>query len=115
MQNLDSFVANKRFYGEEHFPYGISRSGEFNNDQAELLEVHGIAYQELHSGLRVPVNDEEREFVSVCKGHKAPQTKHEITWMRYCQKVQERTITPASVKKFVDQGLENAPSLDEEW
>ena len=94
MQDLGSFLSNKKFYGEEHFPYGISRSGEFNNEQAALLEIHGIAYQELHTGLRVPTNDEERDFVSVCEGSKSPQTKHEIVWMRYCQKIQERTATP---------------------
>ena len=115
MQDFGSFVSTKKFYGEAHFPYGISRSGEFNNDQAALLEIHGVAYQELHTGLRVPTNDEEREFVSVCEGVKAPQTKHEITWMRYCQKTQEQTATPASIKKAVAQELDSAPSSDEEW
>ncbi len=57
MQGLASFVSNKKFYAKEHFPYGLSRSGEFNNDQAALLENHGMAYQELHSGQRAPAND----------------------------------------------------------
>ncbi len=99
MKTSDSFVTSKKFYGEGHFPYGISRSGEFNIGQAMLLENHGIAYQELHLGERTPVNEEERDFVSVCEGIKPPQSQHEIVWMRYCQKVQEQTVIPAFITK----------------
>ncbi len=90
MYKSESFVTCKRFYADEHFPYGISRSGEFNRDQAKLLEDHGEAYQALHSGLRSPINDEERDFVAVCKGEKQARTEHEIAWMRFCEKTQKR-------------------------
>lgn len=115
MKISGSFVSSKKFYREEHFPYGISRSGEFNKDQVVLLEIHGIAYQELHSGLRAPTNDEERDFVRVCEGSKTPQTNHEIAWMRYCQKVQKQTAPPTSIKKAGAQEIDSTPLADEEW
>ena len=70
MQDSGSFLSNKKFYGEEHYPYGISRSGDFNNEQSTLLQNHGIAYQELHSGARAPINEEEQAFVIVCEGNR---------------------------------------------
>lgn len=107
MQNHGSFFSPKKFYGEEHFPYGISRSGEFNRQQAALLEDHGVAYQELHFGQREPCNDEERAFVLVCKSEKAAQTIHEIAWMRYFEKTQERN----AVTSFYGRPPEAACSL----
>lgn len=106
MYQSDSFEANKRFYADKHFPYGISRSGEFNRQQAKLLEEHGEAYQALHSGERSPINDEERDFVAVCKGEKPAQTEHEVAWIRFCEKTQKkRVFTPAFYGK---------PELDED-
>jgi len=117
MNELSSFVSDKKFYADKHFPYGISRSGEFNRQQAGLLEDHGQAYQALHSGDRSPVNDEEREFVAVCKGDKPAQTAHEIVWIRFCQKTQKKTFIPLSSGKpelELDIGIDDFSSFNDE-
>ncbi len=93
MKKTKAFSTAKRFYAVEHFPYGISRSGEFNQKQAALLEEHGEAYLALHSGARLPVCDEEQGFVMVCSGKKHPETDHERTWLRYCEKTQAPVVT----------------------
>jgi hypothetical protein len=78
-----SFQADRRFWGEEHFPYGFSRSGEFTCEQARLLETHGQAYIALANGIRLPVTEEEEAFVAFCKGDKSAESSHEKAWKRY--------------------------------
>ena len=101
MYKTESFVTCKMFYADEHFPYGISRSGEFNREQANLLEHYGEAYQALHSGQRSPINEEERDFVAGCKGEKEARTEHELAWTRFCDKTKKRrTCIPAFYEKI---------------
>lgn len=114
MQNHASFISPKKFYGEEHFPYGISRSGEFNRNQAALLEEYGTAYQELHSGQREPCNDEERDFVLTCKGEKEAQTVHELAWARFCEKTQKRNPVTSFYGRPPEAASSSPPS-DEDW
>ena len=109
-----SFSSSKKFYAEEHFRYGISRSGQFHKEQVALLENHGEAYQALHLGLRDPVNGEERRFVAVCKGEKLPKTAHELAWMRFCEKTQKRPIVP-SFSRRPTRRIDRSPMLSEEW
>ena len=92
MQYSNSFKTNKKFYASSIYPYGISRSGDFTRQQSELLENHGEAYQELHNGERAPVNDEERDFVAVCREQKSPESQPEVAWMRYYKKSQEQHL-----------------------
>lgn len=103
-----SFYAASRFYPDEHFPHGIARSGEFINTHAELLEVHGRAYSELHAGTRQPVDEEETQFLEVCRGEREALTDHEKAWERYCLKTRK---TP-SVSPFgqVKHRISNEPS-----
>jgi uncharacterized protein YifE (UPF0438 family) len=92
MNDDNAFISNRRFYAEEHFPYGIAGSGEFSYQQARLLENHGWAYQDLHTGARAPSNDEERRFVEVCQGREFATSIHETTWLRYCEKTQTKAV-----------------------
>ena len=115
MSNHDSFISNRKFYAEEYFPYGLSRSGEFNRNQAQLLEKYGEAYQALHSGERKPVNDEEREFVAVCQGEKTPATQHEKVWILFCQKIQKQTYVSAFSGRPNHNNIDTASYSDEEW
>ena len=85
-----SFYSESKFYPDQHFPYGLSRSGDFNLFQAVLLEKHGQAYEALHFGLREPVNREEARFVEVCRGESPPQTEHEKVWIYYCEKIERK-------------------------
>ena len=114
MKKLNAFSTTKKFYAVEHFPYGISRSGEFNQKQAKLLEEHGEAYLALSSGARLPVNGEEEDFVLVCNGEKAPETDHERTWLRYCEKIQAPVVTAAFSGKPTPIKVDSYSS-DEEW
>jgi len=114
MLNVDSFRSLKKFFGQEHFPYGLSRSGKFTKKQVALLEAHGIAYQELHSRQREPLNEEENDFVMVCEGKRAPQTDHERVWIHYCKKVEES----GAVISFVVGGSDDLAGsfyADDEW
>ncbi|WP_086929428.1 DUF413 domain-containing protein [Agarilytica rhodophyticola] len=116
MQSLSSFFTNKKFYAKDHFPYGLSRCGEFNQDQAKLLEEYGSAYRELHLGERQPVNDEERNFVLVCNGERLPKTKHEMVWIYYCHKIKERNTGESfSGKPQLQDFGTTVSSDDEEW
>ena len=92
-----SFASNSKFYAEDRFPYGLSRSGEFTCEQVALLENHGAAYQALHEGLSKPTNEEERDFLKVCQGVKDAATSHERTWARFCEKTK---IRPAIISAF---------------
>lgn len=86
MANISSFYSNRKFYADEHFPYGIDRSGEFTSCQANLLIKHGMAYKALAEGGRVPETPEEEVFVAVCQGKRAPTTDHEKVWVLFCTK-----------------------------
>lgn len=90
MRKSPSFVSHGKFYAQAQFPYGLARSGEFTCEQVSLLENHGKAYQALHDGLNEPVNDEERDFLAVCRGEREPVTAHEKAWIRFCQKANDR-------------------------
>ena len=87
-----SFIAEKNFRDPQNFPYGFARSGEFTREQAVLLETHGLAYQALDAGEREPVDKQEREFVSFCRGDKPAESLHERTWERYCKKIERSRV-----------------------
>ncbi len=81
--SFTSFYSERKFYDYVTFPYGIDRSGEFTIQQAEALEKHGRAYIALASGERLPMTEEEDNFVLFCRGGKTAKSLHELTWKRY--------------------------------
>ncbi len=81
----------RKFWGGEHFPYGLSRSGEFTREQVQLLEDHFFAYDGLARGEREPRTETEEEFLEFCQG-RAPQNKHEKTWARFVQKTSQAKL-----------------------
>lgn len=90
MNRISSFLSKKPFYAQQHFPYGMSKSGDFTRDQAILLEEHGEAYEALFLGTREPVTEEESEFVAVCNGKKDAVTEHEKAWQVYSRIIQKK-------------------------
>lgn len=80
---ISSFASNRKFYDDQNFPYGFNRSGEFTLSQADRLQTHGYAYQELAAGKREPQTAEEKDFVRFCLGDRQPETEHERTWNKY--------------------------------
>jgi uncharacterized protein YifE (UPF0438 family) len=113
MQNTISFKSDRKFLAQDIYPHGISRSGDFTIKQAKLLEDHGEAYQALQAGHREPVNKEERDFIAVCNGKKAPQTEHEIVWLRFCQKSIKRPVRAFEGSYY--RSRESAHNADEDW
>lgn len=87
MTNNRSFSSDRNFYGDEHFPYGLNRSGEFTHVQAELLIKHGSAYEAIDNGSRTPVTDEEKRFRAVCRGECPAESPHEKVWQLYLAKI----------------------------
>lgn len=108
------FFSNSKFYAQQHFPYGIGRSGEFTKLQTSLLETHGKAYEALHSGQREPLNDEERQFVAVCRGQAAASTDHEKAWLLFCEKTNKKRVSCSL--GYSDQSDDYVDDIgDEEW
>jgi hypothetical protein len=78
-----SFVSQKRFYDDIHFPKGFKRSGDFTNKEAELLELHGHAMKNLAEGKTLACTSDEAQFVEVAKGNIAPSSLLEQIWVKY--------------------------------
>lgn len=85
MTTIESFKTDKKFLARQHFPYGLTRSGEFTTNQVRLLEAHGYAYEALSQGTREPVTADEEQFLAFCHGDKPAESAHEKVWQKYTQ------------------------------
>ncbi|PHM36374.1 DUF413 domain-containing protein [Xenorhabdus innexi] len=83
----ESFITTNRFFDNKHYPRGFSRHGDFTIKEAQLLERHGHAFNELDLGKREPQTEEEKLFVAVCRGERAPVTIAEKIWFKYLEKI----------------------------
>lgn len=68
----ESFTTTNRFFDNKHYPRGFARHGDFTIKEAQLLERHGFAFNELDLGKREPGTEEEVQFVAVCRGVREP-------------------------------------------
>ena len=73
----ESFTTTNRFFDNKNYPRGFSRHGDFTIKEAQLLERHGYAFNELELGKREPVTEDEKQFVAVCHGEREPVTDAE--------------------------------------
>ncbi|MFW1678571.1 DUF413 domain-containing protein [Pontibacter sp. JAM-7] len=109
-----SFYAETEFKDAKNFPYGFKRSGEFTQQQAELLLHHGLAYHALHTGERSPVTAEESRFLEFCHGLRDTETSHERTWQRYLALCNKRAHRPAvSLSSAARESAQH--SQDADW
>lgn len=83
----ESFATNSRFFDNKHYPRGFSRHGDFTIKEAQLLERHGYAFNELDLAKREPTTEEERLFIEVCRGVREPQTEAERVWSKYMTRI----------------------------
>ncbi|MBT0724899.1 DUF413 domain-containing protein [Rosenbergiella sp. S61] len=83
----ESFVTTHRFFDNKHYPRGFSRHGDFTIKEAQLLERHGFAMNELDLAKREPVNEEEEQFVEVCRGQRPAATEAEKVWSKYMSRI----------------------------
>lgn len=81
----DSFFTAYRYFDNKNYPRGFSRHGHFTIREAQLLERCGRAYNDLDSGKREPVTNDERQFVAVCHGERTPSNEHEKVWFKYIE------------------------------
>lgn len=83
----ESFSTTSRFFDNKFYPRGFSRHGDFTIREAQLLERHGTAFNELNLGKRQPVTEEEKQFVDVCQGLREPVTEAEKVWSKYMMRI----------------------------
>lgn len=83
----ESFTTTNRFFDNKHYPRGFARHGDFTIKEAQLLERHGFAFNELDLGKREPGNEEEVQFVAVCRGVREPATEAERVWSKYTARI----------------------------
>ncbi len=83
----ESFTTTNRFFDNKHYPRGFSRHGDFTIKEAQLLERHGYAFNELDLGKREPATEDEKQFVSVCRGEREPESEAERVWIKYMARI----------------------------
>ncbi|MBF0266250.1 MAG: DUF413 domain-containing protein [Gammaproteobacteria bacterium] len=88
----NSFVSNVKFYDDINFPYGLNRSGEFTNDEAELLKNCGHVIHKLVNKELRPENEEQEHFLSVISGETKPLYKIEKAFIKYLNAINKKTI-----------------------
>ncbi len=72
----ESFTTTNRYFYNKHYPRH-SRHGDFTIKEAQLLERHGYAFNELDLGKREPGYRGRELFVAVCRGEREPVTEAE--------------------------------------
>jgi uncharacterized protein YifE (UPF0438 family) len=87
------FASSKLFFDTKNFPRGISRSGLFSKKEAEILERHGFAMQELANGNREPVSAAEKAFVSMVAGERMAESEIEKVWSKYKSHTTNRRVS----------------------
>ncbi|SUC05134.1 Uncharacterized protein conserved in bacteria [Proteus mirabilis] len=73
----ESFITTNRFFDNKHYPRGFSRHGDFTIKEAQILERHGQAFNELDLGKREPATEAEKLFVAMCRGEREAATVEE--------------------------------------
>lgn len=77
------------FTDYKHYPHGFRRSGDYSIKEAERLERFGHLFQQLQTGEKKPVGNEEKEFLKQLTG-KSPVTAPEVlAWNKYQKKISE--------------------------
>ncbi len=88
--NTEFRFGKKRFYDDQRFKRGFSKSGEFTLLESELLSLYGDTMKALDSGEIMPDNAEEQHFLLVCSQQLAAESKLEKVWTKYKQLTQSR-------------------------
>ena len=73
----ESFTTTNRFSTIKIIHAGSPVTVISPSKRAQLLERHGYAFNELELGKREPVTEDEKQFVSVCRGEREPVTEAE--------------------------------------
>lgn len=91
--NMEGIRKGERpFVDDLRFPRGFNRSGDFSINDSVILKDYGITMKQLYDGAIFPENDAERHFCDVVNGKLEPETSFERVWLRYLQKINNRTF-----------------------
>jgi uncharacterized protein YifE (UPF0438 family) len=99
----ESFTTTNRFFDNKNYPRGFSRHGDFTIKEAQLLERHGYAFNELELGKREPVTEDEKQFVSVCRGEREPVPKQNAYGLSIWRALSVRSVSilcPAANRRW---------------
>lgn len=94
----ESFSVTRRFFDDKNYPRGFSRHGDYTIRESQTLEQFGQACLALETGERKAKTADEKQFVAVVKGEKAPETFLEKTWVKY------RTLTSKTKRIYTLSG-----------
>ncbi|WP_051202057.1 DUF413 domain-containing protein [Ferrimonas senticii] len=83
-------------FSDKRYPRGLARSGVFTFSEAQLLERHGKAFQQLSAGLQQPENDIEQHFIEVAHGRAEAISAEEKVWLKYQKTLTRRSYTLTS-------------------
>ena len=75
----ESFTTTNRFFDNKNYPRGFSRHGDFTIKEAQLLERHGYAFNELDLGKREPQSEAERVWIKYMARIKRPKRFHTLS------------------------------------
>lgn len=95
----NSFISGIQFHDEKYFPYGFSRSGDFNLEQAKTLTHCGFIMQQLAEGKISAENEEQEHFLLVINGTVEPLYLTELTYLKYLEIIQKKETVIDFAKK----------------
>ncbi|TQV77406.1 DUF413 domain-containing protein [Aliikangiella marina] len=82
MGTREDFLS-RRFYDDERFPYGFSKSGCFTVSESESLESMGAYFKALEEGLLTDLNEDDMRVIKVLRGEVEASSFDEKTWLKY--------------------------------
>ncbi len=100
MQSREGFL-NRRFFDDQHYPYGFSRSGDFTLSEVECLEKYGNLFRALSAGMVQDMTPEDEHFVQVVRGEVEPETLAEKAWLKYLKR-SNRAPVWLTTRRIVD-------------
>ncbi len=85
-------VGKSLFYGDDSFPYGLSRSGHFNKRESDELARYGSTFEGLCDGSLSPINNDEIQFINAMKADIESDLYFVNLWKRYLVAVEKSRI-----------------------
>ncbi len=84
--NARDFYLSRRFFDDQNFPYGFSRSGDFTVAEVKHLEQYGMLFKALTEGNVLNPSDEDSHFLQVISGEIQAETVAEKAWLKYLKR-----------------------------
>ncbi len=82
----------RRFYDDDLFARGFSRSGDFSLAESELLLHYGHLCQAIERNILLNPTHEDRQLALEINGHVKPKSQLAKVWLKYRQLRQKKAI-----------------------